>query len=105
MYVTALTLFTFFLTWALVAAHPFPASSPAPTADPRLRALAAREQKLRHESIATQQLLKRRWATYRAQLAARNSQIAAARRAPAPAPAAPTVRVVTQPAATATRSS
>ena len=101
-YATALTLFTFFVTWALVAAHPWPASK-APSPDPRLRALAVREQKLRRESIATKQLLKRRWATYRAQLAARNTQIAAAQQAPAPAP--PSVRITSQPAATATSSS
>jgi hypothetical protein len=97
MYATALTLFTFFLTWALVAAKPWPAQSAA-TTDPRLRALAAREQKVRRESIVTQRVVKRRWATYRRQLAARNSQIDAAA-------AAPQVRIVSAPAATATRSS
>jgi hypothetical protein len=104
-YAAALTLFTFFLTWALVAAKPWPSSaSSAP--DPRLRALAVREQKLRRESIATQKLLKQRWAAYRSQLARRNSQIAAAARQPAPAPAAPpSVRIVSQPAATATSTS
>ena len=100
-YATALTLFTFFLTWALVAAHPWP-SSAASTPDPRLRALAAREQKLRRESIATQRLL-RRWASYRSQLAQRNSQIAAAEAAATAAP--PAVRIVSQPAVTATSSS
>jgi hypothetical protein len=103
-YVTALTLFTFFLTWALVAAHPWP-SSVAPAPDPRLRALAAREHKLQRESIATKRLLKRRWANYRAQLAQRNSQIAAARQAPALVPAPPSVRITSQPAVTATSSS
>lgn len=102
-YATALTVFTFFLTWALVAAHPWP-SSAASTPDPRLRALAAREQKLQRESIATQQLVKRRWAAYRSQLAERNSQLAAAEAAAA-APPAPSVQIVTQPAATATSSS
>jgi hypothetical protein len=101
-YVTALTLFTFFLTWALVAARPWP-SSGASAPDPRLRALAVREQKVRRDGIATQRLLKRRWANYRSQLARRNSQIAAAKRAPVAAP--PSVRIVSQPAATATRSS
>ena len=96
MYATALTLFTFFLAWALIAAKPWPA--PSPTPDPRLRTLTAREKKLRRESIATQRLVQRRWAVYRKQLAARNSQIAAAA-------AAPPVRIVSAPAATATRSS
>lgn len=97
MYAIALTLFTFFVTWALVVANPWPAKAPA-TTDPRLRALAVREKQLRRESIATQRLVQRRWATYRRQLAARNSQNAAAA-------AAPQVRIVSAPAATATRSS
>jgi hypothetical protein len=97
MYAIALTLFAFFVTWALVVANPWPGKPPG-TSDPRLRALAAREQKLRRESIATQRLVQRRWAIYRRQLAARNSQIAGAA-------AAPRVRIVSAPAATATRSS
>jgi hypothetical protein len=97
MYATALTLFTFFLTWALVAAKPWPSKATA-TPDPRLRALAAREQKLRRESIRTQRLVQRRWNAYRAQLAQRNQQIAAAA-------APPPVRIVSAPAATVTRSS
>ena len=105
-YATALTLFTFFLTWAVVAAHPWP-SKAASSPDPRLRALAAREKQLRRESIETQRIVKRRWAAYRKQLAERNAQIAAAEQAPAPAPApaAPSVQIVSQPAATATSSS
>ena len=105
-YATALTLFTFFLAWALIAAHPWPSKATA-SPDPRLRALAAREKKLRRESIATQRLVKRRWAAYRRQLAKRNAQIAAAEQAPAPAPtpAAPSVQIVSQPAVTATSSS
>ena len=81
-YATALTLFTFFLTWALVAARPWP-SSAASTPDPRLRALAAREQKLQRESIATRRLVQRRWAAYRSQLAA------ATPRSPPPKPLLP----------------
>ena len=104
-YATALTLFTFFLTWALVAARPWP-SSAVSTPDPRLRALAAREQKLQRESIATRRLVQRRWAAYRSQLAARNSQLAAAEaQAAAAAAAPPAVRIVSQPAVTATSSS
>ena len=49
--------------------------------DPRLAALAAREQRLRHESVAVQRLVRHRWAVYRAQLRTRQSQIAAAKRA------------------------
>ena len=98
MYATALTLLTFFLVWALVAAKPWPAKGAAST-DPRLVALQAREIKLRRESIQTRQLVQRRWATYRTQLAKRNRQIAAAAAAPPP------VRIVTAPPTTVTRTS
>jgi hypothetical protein len=97
MYATALTLFTFFLAWALVAAKPWP-EKVAASADPRLVALQAREVKLRRESIQTRRLVQRRWATYRAQLAKRNQQIAAAA-------APPSVRIVTAPPTTVTRTS
>ncbi len=111
-YATALTFFAFFLTWALVAAHPWPTAAAAKP-DPRLQALAKREKKLRRESIATQRLVKRRWATYQAQLAKRNSQLAAAEAAAAAAPppaavaapSTPSVQIVSQPSATATSSS
>ncbi len=111
-YATALTFFAFFLTWVLVAAHPWPEAAPAKP-DPRLQALVKREKKLRRESIATQRLVKRRWATYQAQLAERNSQLAAAAAAAAAAPppaavgapSAPSVQIVSAPAATATSSS
>ena len=108
-YAIALTFFTFFLTWALVAAHPWPTTAAAKP-DPRLKALVAREKKLRRESIATQRIVKKRWATYRAQLAERNSQLAAAEAAaaaapPVSAPSTPSVQIVSAPAATATSSS
>lgn len=104
-YATAITLFVFFLTWALVAARPFPSSS-SPGTDPRLRALAVREQHLRRESIVVQKLVARRWATYRVQLTKRRSEIAAAKQAQlAAAAAAPSVRVVSLPALTVTRTS
>lgn len=107
-YATVITLFVFFLTWALVAARPFPSSSRA-TTDPRLQAVAVREQRLRRESVVVQRLVARRWATYRAQLAKRQSQITAAKQAQlaaAAAPAAaPSVRVVSLPPVTVTRTS
>ncbi len=114
-YVTAITLFVFFLTWAVVAARPFPSAS-RPTADPRLQALVVREQRLRRESVLVQKLVAHRWATYRTQLAKRQSQIAAAKQAQArqaqlaavaaAAPASgPSVRVVSLPAITVTRTS
>lgn len=98
MYATALTLFTFFVAWALVAAKPWPANGPA-SADPRLLALQAREIKVRRESIQTRRLVQHRWDIYRARLAKRNQRIAAAAAAPPP------VRIVTAPATTVTRTS
>ena len=110
-YATAITLFVFFLTWAVVAARPFPSSS-RPAADPRVHALAVRQQRLQRESILVQKLVAHRWATYRVQLAKRQSQIAAAKQAQvrqaqlaAAAAAAPSVRVVSLPPVTVTRTS
>ncbi len=112
-YATAITLFVFFLTWAVVAARPFPSSS-RPAADPRVHALAVRQQRLQRESILVQKLVAHRWATYRVQLAKRQSQIAAAKQAQvrqaqlaaaAAAAPAPSVRVVSLPPVTVTRTS
>ncbi len=101
LYALALALVVLFLTWAVVAAHPWIRSAPAAVADPRLAALKAREQRLRVEEAAVRKLLRRRWATYNRRLAARRRAIAAARTAPA----APSVRVVTLPPLTVTRTS
>jgi hypothetical protein len=100
LYALALALVLFFLTWAVVAARPWATAS----ADPRLAALAAREQRVRQESIAVQRLVRHRWAVYRAQLSKRRSQIAAAKAQIAAAPP-PSVRVVTLPPLTVTRTS
>jgi hypothetical protein len=105
LYALALALLVFFLTWTTVAARPW-AHSSTRVADPRLAALAAREQRLRHESLVIRRTVQRRWAVYRAQLKKRRGQIAArqAQLAAAPAPA-PSVRVVTLPPLTITRTS
>jgi hypothetical protein len=104
LYSIAIALFVFFLTWAAVGARPW-ASSRAQS-DPRLATLAAREQRLRHESVAVQRLVQHRWAAYRVQLRKRQSQITAAKRAQAQlAAAAPSVRVVSLPPLTVTRTS
>jgi multidrug efflux pump subunit AcrA (membrane-fusion protein) len=107
LYSLALALFVFFLTWATVGAHPWSTTGSQGQKDPRLTALAAREQKLRRESAAVQKLVRHRWAVYRAQLAKRHSQIAAAKQAQAQAAvaAAPSVRVVNLPPLTVTRTS
>lgn len=104
-YAAATTLFVFFLTWAVIAAKPFGPSA-APAADPRLKALTIREQRLQREGRVVERIVNRRWATYRTQFAKRRSQIASAKQAQLAAAAAPpSVRVVSLPAVTVTRTS
>ena len=119
LYAFALALLVFFLTWATVAAHPWSARA-TPRADPRAAALAARQVRLRHESVVVSRVVRRRWAVYRRQLrrrqqqiaainrtnaAARQAQLAAAAASAAPAVSAPSVRVVSLPPVTVTRTS
>ena len=114
LYSLAVALVVFFLAWAMIAARPWAAAKP----DPRLAALAAREAGLRHDSVLVRRIVARRWRVYRARLAKRKVEIAAARRrqaelaaaavapaAPSAAYAAPSVRVVTLPPLTITRTS
>ena len=101
LYGLAVALVVFFLTWASIAAHPWVQAKP----DPRLAALAAREQQLRRESVAVRHVVQLRWAAYRVQLRHRQSQLAANRSSTALAVAAPAVRVVTLPPLTVTRTS
>ncbi len=85
-------------------------------------ALAAREQRLRHESVVVARIVRHRWAVYRVHLRRRLHEIAAAKRAQAAAvarqaqlatsvapavaaSAAPSVRVVSLPPVTITRTS
>jgi hypothetical protein len=129
-YTVALTLVVFFLAWAVIAARPWA----APAADPRLRAVAARETRLRHEVVLVRKVVAARWAAYHARLTLRRVEIARARAAAArvraqaaaaaaaarasaaaaaavpvasapSAPSAPAVRVVTLPPLTVTRTS
>ena len=100
LYVLACGIATFFLVWALVAAHPWGTAR----ADARVAALSVREARLRHEAVLVRQLVAQRWATYRVQLKLRRSQIASARSASTSASAAP-VRVVNLPPLTITRTS
>ena len=98
LYIVALALVVFFLAWATLAAHPWG----APRTDARTAALAAREARLRQKAKLVNEVVAARWAEYRMELKVRRSQIAATRQAPA---AAPSVRVVTLPPLTITRSS
>lgn len=63
----------FFLAWAAIAAHPW---QQAAAVDPRLSALAARQQLVQRQSLQVKQLVDRRWAAYRVALAQRKLAIA-----------------------------
>jgi hypothetical protein len=102
LYALAVTLVVFFLTWTVIAARPWRASA---RPDPRLAALAVRERQLRRESAVVRRLVQHRWAVYRVQLKQRRTQISAAHRAQLAAAAAPSVRVVSLPPLTITRTS
>lgn len=119
LYALSLALVVFFLTWTVIAARPWVTAQ----ADPQLSALAVREQHLRQQSLVVRRLVQHRWTVYRIQLhdrqkqiAARQRQIAAAHQAQLAATAAavpsapsaaagPSVRVVSLPPITVTRSS
>lgn len=118
LYALVAAVLVFFVAWAAIAAHPWRTKTSA-AADPRVAALQLREQRLRTEALAVKQVVDRRWAAYRAQLALRKRHIAAinarnakARATLASAPAAatvpsaaPSVRIVTLPPLTITRTS
>jgi hypothetical protein len=120
LYSLALALLVFFVLWTGVAARPWASAAP----DPRLAALIAREQRLRHDSVLVKRIVAARWEVYKVQLAQRNREVAAARlrqsqvnaaaAAAAAAPIAsvgpssvqsPAVRIVNLPALTITRTS
>jgi hypothetical protein len=123
LYALAAAVVVFFVAWSAIAAHPWQTKTSA-ARDPRLAALQLREQRLRAETLAVKRIVDKRWAVYRAQLALRRQEIAAvnaanaeartaspvsvrtpAASAPVPAAAAPSVRVVTLPPLTITRTS
>jgi hypothetical protein len=101
LYSVALALVVFFLVWTVVAARPWGTVK----ADPRLKTLAAREVQLRREARLVNAVVARRWAVYRAALKARKAQIAAMQLASVSTSASSSVRVVTLPPLTITRTS
>jgi hypothetical protein len=108
LYSLALALVVFFLAWAVVAARPWGATA----SDPRLKALTVREAQLRHEARLVNQVVALRWAAYRSALKARTAQIAAAKAQATQQLASVSsgyssgsVRVVTLPPLTITRTS
>jgi hypothetical protein len=109
LYALAASLLVLFLTWAAIAARPWATTSAGP--DPRVAALQIREQRLRQEAIVVRRVVAGRWRTYRIALAARQQQIASAQRthrqtvASAGTASAPSVRVVSLPPLTITRTS
>jgi hypothetical protein len=119
LYLVALALVAFFLTWAVVAARPW---ASAAEKDPRLAALERREARLQRQSVRVQRVVNARFARYEVRLRNRREEIAAIEAAnaataaaPAPvgssapstsaAPAAPSVGVVELPPVTNTSSS
>jgi hypothetical protein len=122
LYALVAAVLVFFVAWAAIAAHPWRTQKTA-AQDPRLAAIQLREQRLRAEALAVKQVLNKRWAVYRAQLALRKQEISALQAANAKAraaslasaqdpsapsygsSAAPPVRIVTLPPLTITRTS
>ena len=94
LYAAAAALAAFFVAWAGIAARPWT----EPPQDPRLAALEQREQRLQRDATLVQQVVERRWAAYRAELARRSA-------APVASAAAPAVRIVTMPPVATSRSS
>ncbi len=98
LYTLVVGVLVFFLAWAAVAAHPW---APRPAQDPRLAALAARQQQVQVESRRVKHIVDARWAAYRHQLASHNAALAAS-----PVSATqPSVRVINLPPLVVTRTS
>ena len=95
LYAAAAGLLAFFVLWAGIAAHPWRTTA----ADPRLTALAQRQQLLRREAVLVRTIVQQRTAA--AKVAAQKAQ--KARQVAAAAPAS--VRVVTLPPLVVTRTS
>ena len=106
-YAVVLALVVFFVSWAAVAAKPWATAKP----DPRLAALAQREQRLRADAKLVEQVVAQRMAAYRVALKHRQTLIAQAKTRSLQATQvasiqrAPAVRVVNLPPLTVTRTS
>jgi hypothetical protein len=100
LYALVVGVVVFFVAWAAVVAHPWAPTTSSTGADPRVAALAARQQRVHLESLRVKRIVDARWAAYHRALAARK---ATARTTAVSAPAAPSVRVVTLPALTVTK--
>ena len=90
LYALAVAVLVFFVAWAAVAARPW-ATTTAAGPDPRVQALIVKQQRVQAEALAVRRVL-----------AARRQQATLASSTPAQAPS---VRVVTLPPLTITRTS
>ena len=102
LYAVVVAVLVFFVAWAAVAARPW-----APTkTDPRLAALALREQRLRADARLVKLVVDKRFAAYRAALATRQALNTKATRSLAVSQtSSAAVRVVDLPPLTITRTS
>jgi len=73
LYVFSVTLFVFFMLWAMIAARPWAAARSGES--PALKALTARERRLRNEVRVVEKTVHRRWAAYRQRLRERQALI------------------------------
>jgi multidrug efflux pump subunit AcrA (membrane-fusion protein) len=117
LYAVVIAIVVFFVSWATVAAKPWATAK----TDPRLAAIAQREQRLRADAKLVQKTVERRMTAYHLALQARQKQIAAAKAQAAATQArslassqssagsaqsaAPAVRIVNLPPLTITRTS
>ena len=92
LYALVVAVLVFFVAWAAVAARPW-ATTKSATADPRIQALIVKQQRVRAEALAVRRVL-----------AARQRQASLASATPPPA-AQPSVKIVTLPPLTITRTS
>ena len=90
-YALAIAVLVFFVAWAAVAARPWTSSAAPATPDPRVQALIVKQQRVRAEALAVRRVL-----------AARRQHAAVSASTPTPVPS---VRVVTLPPLTVTRTS
>src|SRR5207237_463158 len=87
LYAAAGALLVLFLTWAAIAARPWPTHSPGP--DRALAALIVREHRVRLEATAVRRIVAQRWAANRKQVDRQKAALAAA--------LTPSVRIVQLP--------
>jgi hypothetical protein len=93
LYALAVAVFVFFVAWAAVAARPWGTTQSAAGPDPRVQALIVKQQRVRAEALAVRRVLA---------AASRRQQATAGSATP---PSVPSVRVVTLPPLTITRTS